>query len=224
MPALPGLRFVQADLNTHISENNYQRISCLIYDTDPFIYPALFGDGPAGKENAGRLLPPVFESGQDSMFSKENLFIAYLDDEAVGIVLWHKGSLVWDSSVLLDAGKEKGIRLVRKNVAAIQKEYVDSNYSQNGDGQDGPLSVINVCVAQEHRRKGIAGRMLDRFISEHDDENMELVVLADNIPAIALYCRRGFETVRKTKGFALSADKPDCLIMTRSGDAFRFTG
>lgn len=216
MIALSELKCEQATQILSISDDNYQRISDLIFDTDPFIYPALFGNGCFGKDNARLLLPAVFESNLDRMFSKRNLFIAYLNETVVGIILWHKGNLEWNSSTLLNCAKNNNVPLIWENVVAVQNEYVDSRYTQNEDNRYEALSIINVCVAKEYRGLGIAHHMLKRFIDEHKNEDMELTVLADNLPAIALYRRLGFEISKRAEGFSLSVDKPKCLIMTRN--------
>ena len=215
MIALSELTCEQATQILSISEDNYQRISDLIFDTDPFIYPALFGNGCLGKSNARLLLPSVFESNLDRMFSKRNLFIAYLNEAVVGIILWHKGSLEWNSSTLINCAKENNVQLIENNVVAVQSEYVESRYNQNENDQDEALSIINVCVAKDYRGLGIAHHMLSSFIDEHKCEEMELTVLADNSSAIALYRGLGFETSKTTDGFSLSADKPKCQIMIR---------
>ena len=64
----------------YLSVSQYKCISELIFDTDPYIYPALFGEGSAGITNACKLLPIVFESGEDCMFRKQNLFVLYKGD------------------------------------------------------------------------------------------------------------------------------------------------
>lgn len=223
MLKLSGLKCEQATQVLTISDDNYQRISDLIFDTDPFIYPALFGNEIIGKYNARLLLPAVFESNSDNMFSKSNLFIAYLNEVVVGIILWYNGNLNWSASTLLNCAKKADVQLVENNVATVQREYVESCYFRNGAIQDAPLSIINVCVAREHRGLGIARYMLNCFIGEHNNENMELAVLADNSAAITLYSYFGFEISKKTKGFSLSLDKPECLIMTRSKNIFNET-
>lgn len=220
MVSLPKIKCQQVNQDLQISDDNYQRISDLIFDTDPFIYPALFGNGRVGKSNARLILPAVFQSNLDHMFSKDNLFVAYLKETVVGIVLWHKGNLDWNSSILLSYAKRNSVRLTPQNVAAVQSEYVESRYSQNESYQNESLSLINVCVAKEQRGNGIARHMLKSFIDEHRNEDMELTVLADNTPAIALYRRLGFEISKTADGFSLSSDKPKCLIMIRSKGVF----
>ena len=205
----------QLKKGTLLSNEQQEEIAVLIYDTDPYIYPVLFGEGEQGIARCKGILPDVFESGKDAMFLKENLFVAEYEGRIVGLVLWCKGELVWDPTALLKTAREKGIPLVEKTVRLVSKEYVESSYSANSLPEPTILSLINVCIEKSMRNLGIGGALMRAFIAEHAQEEMQLCVLADNLPAIKLYENCGFKAVREEEGFALINPKPLCLTMIR---------
>lgn len=64
-------------------------------------------------------------------------------------------------------------------------------------GLDSQTWVIgNVAVLPEHRRKGIAQRLIQATVDlarQHHIKNVVLEVIADNLPAVKLYENKGFE-------------------------------
>ena len=210
-----NLLFVQLNEETYVTPQQYADIAELIYHTDPYIYPAIFGDGNSGIEKAKIILPTVIESKKDTMFQKKNLFVAIFSGEIVGLILWHSGNLYWDCSELINVAKMNNIHLNKYRIKQVEKEYVSERYTGN-DTNELPINIINVCVKTKCRHKGIASRLLESFIDEHLEDNMELTVLSENKNAISLYEKQGFSADQETKGFALSKQKPLCLIMKRS--------
>lgn len=205
----------QLAANDPLGPGQYNDVAELIYDTDPYIYPALFGDGPDGVKNAARILPVVFESNRDAMFAKGNLFVLSDADEIVGLILWHKGSMKWDLQEILAAARRESILLYAEDVKKVSKEYVDSQYMARDENKNDTISVINVCVKRGLRGCGAATYMMNCFIADHMKENMELTVLADNVHAIELYKKFGFAVVRESMGFSRNNQKPRCFIMER---------
>ena len=210
------IEYVQLSKEKSISKEQYEAISELIYDTDPYIYPVMFGDGSKGKQCAIQLLPTVFENGQDEMFSKDNLYVVERDKDVIGLILWYKGELIWNPESLLKIAEYKKIRLDKEKIELVRKEYVESCYKNNELSIRETVSLINVCVGKEMRGLGIGSMLLKSFINNHIGEEMELTVLANNAPAVKLYQKFGFKTVRKEEGFALVPKKPLCLTMQRS--------
>ncbi len=212
---LNGLSFVQIKKEDAFSEECYKDIAELIFETDDFIYPALFGDGADGKRNASILIPAIFEANCDSMFSKSNLFVSTIEGKIVGLILWHKGVLDWTPKYILEYANRNGVSLNEADVKKVREEYVSERYSRDDMSCNDTILLINVCVRKENRGIGIASRMLKSFIADHFQDPMELAVLADNRPAIILYEKHGFQTTEEVDGFSRCLDKPKCLIMTR---------
>lgn len=197
-----------------ISKEQYERISELIYDTDPYIYPAMFGEN--GKETAIQLLPTVFENNQDAMFNKENLYIfkECKSDDIVGIILWVRGILDWDVKRFLTIAKNQNIDLPEENVWKVSNQYVDVRYDTQLEKET--ISLINICISAEYRSLGLGRLMLNEFMHQHTGEAMELCVLEDNESAVRLYSNCGFVRKRTSDGFSLTEMKPVCLEMKKS--------
>lgn len=57
--------------------------------------------------------------------------------------------------------------------------------------------------------------MLNKFISEHNNEKMELHVLEDNEIVVCVYRKMGFTICASVQGYSISDSKPNCLLMER---------
>ena len=78
----------------------------------------------------------------------------------------------------------------------------------------GEADMMNIAVADSHRRRGIA-RMLVRALIERLDANMlTLEVRASNAPAIALYQSEGFARIGLRKNY-YRKPKEDALILRK---------
>ena len=207
----------QLSFESQISPKQFEQISKLIYETDPYIYPALFGEG--GVDTAKILLPSLFETGEDAMFRKDNLFLLYdrSSGDVAGLILWISGSLTWNEEFFLKKAAESEIALSDEQVKLVKAQYVGARYLEETKDQ---ISLINICVDSNQRGMGLGKLMLDEFICQHSESDMNLCVLLDNESAIALYKRCGFQEVRKSRGFSLSTEKPLCLDMHRKGLLF----
>ena len=201
--------------NTDISDKQYADIAKLIYETDPYIYPAMFGEGRKGKKNAVKILPTVIETGKDRMFTKSNLYVLLDKKRIIGLILWNGKNLSWSSKTLLETAKKAGIRLNEDNISLVQKEYLDARYLSEGEDKE-DISLINICVRKSCRGRGAGTFMLRNFLYDHNGETAELAVLADNNRAVNLYYRLGFiENGKETEGFSLSPEKPKCKLMIK---------
>lgn len=182
-------------------------ISGLIYDTDPYIYQAMF----RSREDAIAVLSELLPRGEDEMFRLENLFVAEDDDGIQGIVLWKKGPLRWSSAPLKEAARKVGVslcdtlNLVSENYFS-EYSYVDKN----------TIVVLNVCTLP--RGAGIGSHMLAAFVREYKSSPMMLHVLADNDRAIRLYKKNGFTKANNIcQGFSVENWFLPCYEMRRKG-------
>lgn len=189
-----------------ISTQELKMLAALIYDTDPFIYPALF----SSRAQALRVLPQVFRSGADVLFNLDNCFIIRSQKDIVGLLLWHMGSIQWSEKALyveLKCDREP----VASGFEMVKADYFDSyRYTP-----DDCISIINVCIAENVRGKGIGSALMGDFIAEHLKHEMELFVLSDNYLALSLYSSLGFQLVQRLAGFSESETKPDCMQLHR---------
>jgi len=199
----------------HLTQKQYEQIAALIFETDPYIYPAMFeGEIPA-KEAAVKVLPEVILAGNDEMFRKENIFVCLAGEDIIGLILWYKGYMNWDVRAFLKTARQLGVNLSQDTVFAVGKEYVAEKYSETPLEGDVSIALINICVDEKMRGQGIGKKMMTDFIRKHSFVKMELCVLADNLSAVRLYQNMGFQIIRETQGFSLTEAKPSCYDMVR---------
>lgn len=75
--------------------------------------------------------------------------------------------------------------------------------------------MMNIAVHPQHRRKGIAERLIASLSSELEEKNvlyLALEVRASNLPAISLYEKLGFCQVGRRPGYYRNP-KEDAIIM-----------
>jgi len=77
--------------------------------------------------------------------------------------------------------------------------------------------IANIAVFPEHRRKGVAGQLLQVFMNFAEANRLAFLTLevrASNQAAIALYANRGFEEVGRRKNY-YEHPREDAIIMTK---------
>lgn len=198
------LTFEQLFEDSVLDEKDLLTIARLIYDTDSYIYPAMCSAAEAEK-----IIPYLLSAGTDSMFCKQNLFVARLNNNVVGVILWHYGPLVWKQKAFIETCNSQSIQI------APTFEQVAREYLSTYDQPTADISIINVCVEASVRGKGVGTEMLKAFIGRHKSESMELVTLTENTIAIDLYKRSGFEILREEDGFSVENPKPRCYTLSR---------
>ncbi len=177
-----------------LSGENYRELADLIYETDPYIYPAMFGK----RDSAACLLPLLFRN-RDSMFCLDNIFAAFCGRRIVGMLLWKKGRLKWSPKLLKRLAAENGIE-TSPHLDDVAKEYVGI-YAE--EDREELVSLINLCVDRELCGQGIGRAIMEHFFAEKHGRNYELCVLADNKNAVHLYRSLGFETSEYYNGYSV---------------------
>ena len=84
----------------------------------------------------------------------------------------------------------------------------------------GEAELLTLAVAPEARRRGLARRLVARFLYQARLRNAErafLEVAADNAPALALYGAAGFLPAGRRRGYYLASDghRTDALVLAR---------
>ena len=74
--------------------------------------------------------------------------------------------------------------------------------------------MMNIAVADTHRRRGIARLLVEELICQLDAYQLTLEVRASNAPAIALYENLGFRQVGLRKNY-YHKPKEDALILRK---------
>lgn len=200
-----GVHFRQLHSKLKISDDNLKRIAELVYHTDEYIYPDMFGS----VDNAVAVLPGILRSGKDAMFNLDNLFVCELTDKIVGIILWHREPLGWTAEHLISAMEEAQLVYDEEKIRNVQREYV-AGYAEKKDSRD--ISLLNVCVGEHVRGFGIAGKMLRAYMQPYTEESFNLCVLKKNDKAIKIYESCGFRTVGEEPAYSPNKDEMRLLM------------
>ena len=201
------IRFSFLSNQMELCKTDYDSLSQLIFETDPYIYPAMFEN----YENAKKLLPLLFQNN-DTMFCLDNCYVAKLEEDLVGLLLWNRGRLKWTAELLRKLAYEKQIE-IGQYLDMVEKEYV-SGYS-NPDAEN-VISILNLCVKKGYRSQGIGRKIMETFLDKKGGTPIELCVLKDNINAIKLYEAVGFVAFEEYNGFSVDHHVLPAIKMRRN--------
>ena len=163
-------------------DDNLEKISELIYNTDPYIYPYWFKSlNNCVKELSPLLLEDKF------FFNINNLYVATYNDSIIGVVciIDKNANLNYDYSKLIE--KNENYKFTIENyIYGLIDEVKESNFAY----------ISNVCVDEKYRGQHIGNYMLNKIIEIYKDklyDEIVLDVLAQNPSAIKLYQNLGFK-------------------------------
>ncbi len=161
-------------------------VAGLIYDTDAYLFPFLFG-------SRGHALPILKQLVALDANSFSHRYVEVYDEagEIQGILIAYNHSEI-------DKGAEqedfKSALSFFDQILFAAKYYILRPFMDKSDVTG--LYIQNVCVAAQHRGKGI-GSLLIRNFCERQKTDVWLDVEMGNKAALALYERLGFRVTRR---------------------------
>ncbi len=194
---LKNLKCRRAD--KRLSEEQLMAIAGLIYDSDPFIYPAMF----RSRQEAESAIPKMIRAG-DRMFRRENLFIALEGTKVAGVLVWMRGPLMWDKKIYEKSGGKA------QHIDRVVMEYLNLFTETPPD----TASVIRISVEKEMRGNGIGSLLMDTFL-EAEKGPYQLYVLSNNTEAILFFQQKGFGIRETRPGFSLDYQALPCYWMVK---------
>lgn len=201
-----SIRCRQLKSGEEVDSDLLESIAGLIYDTDPYIYPAMFGT----RDNALELVPELIREN-DTMFRLDNLYIAEYEEEIIGLVLWVRGKLTWSKEQFVKVAKDHRIP-VSGYLDQVTDRYIRS-YADIANEE--AISVINFCISEEVRGIGTGSQLMESFLREHRGEQIELCVLEENSGAVRLYQKYGFTENERYRGFSVDDRELVCISMEK---------
>lgn len=190
--------------------DNLERISELIYNVDPYIYPYWFEN----LENCKKVLPKLILE-DNFIFNIETIYIAINsdNDEIIGL------SSIVDKYTSLEYDYEKlssNNSNVKYTIEKYIKPMIENIKTKN------IATITNMCVKKEYRNMHIGYKLLKTVIEEYinnndnDIEYIEFDVLAHNPSAIKLYQNLGFKQISDIEeGFnGSNMKKPEVILMS----------
>jgi ribosomal-protein-alanine N-acetyltransferase len=132
------------------------------------------------------------------------------DLDAVDAIERHSFKAPWPRQVFADELERTWARVDVARAAGVVVGFVD--YWMVAD----EVHLLAIATHPDHRRRGIAARLLDHLLAVargHAARIVTLEVRKTNAPAIALYERRGFERVGVRPAY-YQEDNEDAVVMT----------
>ena len=197
---IKGLKCRRAD--THLSEEQFTEIAGLIYDSDPYIYSAMFTD----RREAETVIPKMIRA-RDQMFRRENLFVALDGTKVAGVLVWMRGPLAWNKKIYEKCGGKA------KYIDRVVREYFDLF----ADTPQETVSLVRISVTKELRGNGIGGLLIDTFL-EAEKGPWQLFVLSNNMDAIHFFQEKGFRIRETRPGFSLDYQALPCYWMVKKSE------
>lgn len=183
-----------------LSSDSIKEIFELVYDGDPVIYHDLFGDFDTGLKVYGIL----FEDPK-SIFYKSFYRVTISDDgKIIGVCTHYGKNLRWNPDVVKSAFMVAGVKIPESFYSVTQYFIKTYNYSHL------QVAACNVCVRKEFRSKGVGSYMISKLLEEVGNQDIQLTVLKDNIPAIKLYEKFGFKIIEEFPDYG-GHGKPDVV-------------
>jgi len=171
--------------------DDIKKMAQLIYETDPYIYPALLGE----KESGIDILSSIIKRN-DAVFCYENILVAVMENEIVGVLVCLNKYYTWHMNFDFDL-KPPYWDYTSENYMSKLHEYMS----------DDTLYISNISVDQKSHNKGIGSALIDYVLSHNKSKQLALHVLTDNKNAIHLYERKGFKIIQEDQGFSVNEDE-----------------
>ena len=182
-----------------LSDAQLKETAGLIYDTDLFIYPAMFHS----RQEAVNIIPKMIRAG-DQMFKNENLFVAMDGAKVAGVLMWMRGPLQWDKKIYENCGGKS------EHIDRVVMEY----FSLFEEAPPNMNTIVRISVKKQLQGNHI-GSMLMQMFMEAEQGPYQLFVLSNNAEAISFSQKKGFRIRETRPGFSLDYQVPPCFWMVK---------
>jgi len=182
-----------------LSDVQLKEIAGLIYDSDPYIYPAMF----ESRRHAENIIPKMIRAG-DQMFKCDNIYAAMDGTKIAGVLVWMRGPLQWNKKIYEKCGGRA------KHIDRVVKEYFNLFEEAPSDMN----TMVRISVKKELQGNHIGSMLMQTFM-EAEQGPYQLFVLSNNAEAISFFQKKGFRIRETRPGFSLNYQVPPCFWMTK---------
>ena len=182
-----------------LSDVQLKEIAGLIYDSDPYIYPAMF----ESRRHAENIIPKMIRAG-DQMFKCDNIYAAMDGTKIAGVLVWMRGPLQWNKKIYEKCGGRA------KHIDRVVKEYFNLFEEAPSDMN----TMVRISVKKELQGNHIGSLLMQTFM-EAEQGPYQLFVLSNNAEAISFFQKKGFRIRETRPGFSLNYQVPPCFWMTK---------
>lgn len=182
-----------------LSDVQLKEIAGLIYDSDPYIYPAMF----ESRRHAENIIPKMIRAG-DQMFKCDNIYAAMDGTKIAGVLVWMRGPLQWNKKIYEKCGGRA------KHIDRVVMEYFNLFEEAPSDMN----TMVRISVKKELQGNHIGSLLMQTFM-EAEQGPYQLFVLSNNAEAISFFQKKGFRIRETRPGFSLDYQVPPCFWMTK---------
>lgn len=182
-----------------LSDVQLKEIAGLIYDSDPYIYPAMF----ESRRHAENIIPKMIRAG-DQMFKCDNIYAAMDGTKIAGVLVWIRGPLQWNKKIYEKCGGRA------KHIDRVVMEYFNLFEEAPSDMN----TMVRISVKKELQGNHIGSLLMQTFM-EAEQGPYQLFVLSNNAEAISFFQKKGFRIRETRPGFSLDYQVPPCFWMTK---------
>ena len=182
-----------------LSDVQLKEIAGLIYDSDPYIYPAMF----ESRRHAENIIPKMIRAG-DQMFKCDNIYAAMDGTKIAGVLVWMRGPLQWNKKIYEKCGGRA------KHIDRVVMEYFNLFEEAPSDMN----TMVRISVKKELQGNHIGSLLMQTFM-EAEQGPYQLFVLSNNAEAISFFQKKGFRIRETRPGFSLNYQVPPCFWMTK---------
>ncbi len=186
--------------------DDFPLIAKYIHLTDLYIYPSI-SKSPIDEFFTSLILK--CSKDKTNLFNLNNLFLALDDGKIIGVLCAIKCGKKYTFIENLDLTNDEKSRLNLSNEGYFMPLI---NESESFDG----YNVTNICIDENYRGQNIGEGLLGYYLELVNGSVVHLDVIADNIPAIKLYQKLGFQIESEYLGFSGSEKTLKCYHMKRS--------
>lgn len=180
-------------------------IAKYVYMTDPFIYPNMCDD--YADPFFIRLISHCIKE-KTNLFYYDNIFVALHNEKIIGVLcgVCCGTKLTFIENLNLSDKEHRRLELTNNGyfIPLINESLSLSGYN-----------ITNVCIDSDFRHQGIGENLVNFYLSQIPKEIVHLDVIADNLSAIRLYKRCGFEIESKYYGFSGKEENLLCYHMVK---------
>ena len=196
------------EIKTLEKEEDFEQAGKILFETDPYIYPAAFGN----QKKAGGCFKKLFAKNE-FIFSADRikLLVENGDIKAVAVVVKERPKVIFEVKELM------------KSIPELPNSFIHTyeNYFKNIPDylEQCDIYIPCICVKAGERGKGYGEILLKNLIHMEDfnERVMMLHVLTENSSAIHLYEKYGFQKDGgEQEGYAVSGQPPKCYAMKRN--------
>ena len=205
-PLNDNVIFKQLSYKDILTNQQLIDIASLIWDDDDYISPSMMS-----REQAKKILPLVFSTNKDVMYSLDNIFVAMCGRRIIGLILHKKGPLNWSSTEIKKTAKFFNEELP-DSLSICESNYF-SRYNST------PPDTTLILAGHVHsnwrlRDISVESKMVSEFIANHN-ETILTYILRETLPFIRAYARNGFEIQESINGFSIDDHALPCALMIK---------